>query len=234
MQIQKTIINFLTNRIKKGKKPVLILSGGDSPINLYKSISKFNLNWSKVIGHLLDERNVGLNNKFSNYNLLKKNLKINKAHNIKIFSLLSIAKDNKKKKAMINLFKNSKPLAILGMGNDGHYASIFSNSKILNKLTDIHNKPDVLSVEKNGTPKLKRTTMNLSMILMSYKIILILNTRTKQKVFIKACHQKHYKFSIRTLIKNAHKKLIIYDSIKLYRFNDFIKKFKIKTKNLLI
>ena len=130
MQIQKTIINFLTNRIKKGKKPVLILSGGDSPINLYKSISKFNLNWSKVIGHLLDERNVGLNNKFSNYNLLKKNLKINKAHNIKIFSLLSIAKDNKKKKAMINLFKNSKPLAILGMGNDGHYASIFSNSKI--------------------------------------------------------------------------------------------------------
>ena len=98
MQIKKKIINFLTNRIKKGKKPVLILSGGDSPINLYKSLSKFSLNWSKVIGHLLDERNVGLNNKFSNYNLLKKNLKINKAHNIKIFSLLSIAKDNKKKK----------------------------------------------------------------------------------------------------------------------------------------
>tara|TARA_B110000438_G_scaffold287403_1_gene319665 strand:+ start:1496 stop:2191 length:696 start_codon:yes stop_codon:yes gene_type:complete len=231
MHIQKIIINFLKNRIKKRKKAVLILSGGDSPIKLYKSISKFNLNWSKVIGHLLDERNVGLNNKFSNYNLLKKNLKINNAHTINLLSLRNIYKKNKKKEEMIKLFKKSKPLAILGMGDDGHYASIFSNSKLFKKLIDINNKPDLLSVEKNGLPKLRRTTMNLSMILMSYKIILILNTKTKKKIFLKAYNQEH-RYSISSLIKNASKKLIIYDYKRLYKFSDFVKKFKIKTKSL--
>ena len=62
--------------------------------------------------------------------------------------------------------------------------------------------------------------MNLSMILLSKKIYLILNTKHKLKIFKKAIKEKSYnKFSIYSLFKYSKNKLIIFDGKKFKKAN---------------
>ena len=63
-------------------------------------------------------------------------------------------------------------MSLIGIGDDGHFASIFSGSKNYHNLIDIKKKPNFYQTESLGNPKVKRITMNLSMILNSEKIIL--------------------------------------------------------------
>ena len=96
------------------------------------------------------------------------------------------------------------------MGNDGHYASIFIKSKKYSLLTDTSQPPNFYTVESIGKPKLRRITMNLSMILLSSKIYLILNNKNKIQLFKKAKKLKNTNaYAICSLIKNAKKINII-------------------------
>ncbi len=106
------------------------------------------------------------------------------------------------------------------MGEDGHYASIFSHSKLFKKLINTNSPPRILITERIGNPKVKRATMNLSMILLSKKIYLILNSKKKLKLFYNAVKEKdHHKYSIYSLIEKTKKKLIIFDGKKFKSIN---------------
>ena len=71
----------------------------------------------------------------------------------------------------------------MGMGADCHIASIFQNSNKYKQLIDLKVKPSYVLTEKIGKPKMKRITMNIKMIGLSSKIIIVLNNKSKQRLF---------------------------------------------------
>lgn len=108
------------------------------------------------------------------------------------------------------------------MGEDGHIASIFENSKKFNKLIDIKKKPNFLHTEKIGKPFLRRITMNLSAINLSNKIIIILNNKNKIKKFRYFLEFKGKNLKpINHLINLAKKRIYLSVKNKMFSLSEF-------------
>ena len=184
--IESFIKNFkkIADKRERSKKRFsFVLTGGSSPIKLYKMLSKEKINWKNIDFFWGDERFVGKRSNFSNYNLAYKNffknLNISKNQIYSINTNLSSVKMSSKNYSdkIKKYFKNKKicfDLVLLGMGNDGHIASIFPNNlnKKSNKITRFVIREDF-----------QRITINLKIINNSRNIFLWLNTRKKSKIY---------------------------------------------------
>ena len=114
--------------INNSKKINLILTGGTSPLKFYNQLFKQKIDWNKVNLFLKDERLVNIYNKDSNYKNINSILKKNNLLN-KLKPLNKKSTKNKNIKFITNSFKKYKTVCFLGLGDDGHFASIFNYSK---------------------------------------------------------------------------------------------------------
>jgi len=121
----------ISDAIKKYGDARILLSGGSTPINLYSLLSQEKINWGKVKVGLVDERFVDPKSDFSNESHIKKNL-LKNAAKTSVLSTMVFCIDNE----LLNLemvsnsyscFIDRTDFTLLGMGNDGHTASIFPN-----------------------------------------------------------------------------------------------------------
>tara|TARA_Y100000590_G_C15656270_1_gene990760 strand:- start:961 stop:1641 length:681 start_codon:yes stop_codon:yes gene_type:complete len=136
----KKFMSLLERKIANKRKGrfSFVLTGGKSPIRLYRSLSKNRkIPWKKIDFFIGDERYVKESSKHSNIKMCKKNLlnNINISNN-QIYKIStnknSIKKDtyyynSKIKKYFLNK-KVAFDLILLGIGNDGHIASLFKEN----------------------------------------------------------------------------------------------------------
>ena len=177
-------------KTKLNKRFSFVLTGGTSPINLYKSLSKAEIDWKNIDLFWGDERFVSSKSTNSNYNLVKKYF-LNKI-NIKNKNIYKINtnKENVSSSAddyenkIKSYFKNKKisfDLILLGMGLDGHVASLFPNNIKLNKLKIVST-----VIRKD----FKRITLNIKTINNSKKIVLWLNIKKTSTIYQKLKKKK--------------------------------------------
>tara|TARA_B100000029_G_C17522542_1_gene940441 strand:+ start:84 stop:764 length:681 start_codon:yes stop_codon:yes gene_type:complete len=136
----KKFISLFRSKLQKNKKRrfSFVLAGGKSPIKLYRYLAKDKkINWNKIDFFIGDERFVKESSKNSNIGMCKKYLlnKIKISKN-QIYSIstekISIKKsvidyENKIKKYFLGKNINFD-LILLGIGSDGHIASLFKNN----------------------------------------------------------------------------------------------------------
>ena len=200
MNIVKLISDKLNSSIENKGSGSLVVSGGSSPISIYEELSNIDLSWSKVFLTLVDDRLVDPDHKDSNQKLLHNHLIKNKAKNINFFPLTENFLSNTE-------FKKPFDVTLLGMGEDGHFASLFPDMINQYEAFDINASPKILITPPQGNPLIPRITMNLSLIMESLNIILLVKGKAKQNIFEKA--KKEKKLPIHHLIKNRNRDFFI-------------------------
>ena len=129
----KKISLCVSDAIKKYGDARILLSGGSTPINLYSLLSQENINWEKVKVGLVDERFVDQKSNFSNERNIKKNLIKNCAKTAILSPMVYCINNELLNLEMVSnsysCFIERTDFTLLGMGNDGHTASIFPNDK---------------------------------------------------------------------------------------------------------
>ena len=200
MSIVNLISDRLNSSIENEGSASLVLSGGSSPISIYEELSDIDISWSKVFLTLVDDRLVDPDHRESNQKLLHNHFIKNKAQNINFFPLTENFLSNTE-------FKKPFDVTLLGMGEDGHFASLFPDMIKQNEAFDLCASPKILLTPPQGNPLIPRITMNLSLIMKSLNIILLVNGKAKQNIFKKA--QKEKKLPIHYLIKNRNRDFFI-------------------------
>ncbi len=153
MTLINTIAASLRDSLLKTGKVSIALSGGSSPVALYEGLSSIDLNWARIRVTLIDDRLVPADHDDSNQKLVRKSLLRGKAGMAQFIRLQDWQEDH------------FPDIAILGMGTDGHFASLFpammGDAMAFDPVAD----PAILTTAPMGNPPHARITMNLSMIL---------------------------------------------------------------------
>jgi 6-phosphogluconolactonase len=136
LALTKFVEDRLRDAVATRKQANLVVSGGKSPVPFLQALSHVSLPWSAVTVLLADERCVPANHADSNTRLLSEHLLTNQAHEAKFFSLG--APEAAAPNTVIPLKNAEIPLdlVVLGMGEDGHTASIFPDSEQVNAALD--------------------------------------------------------------------------------------------------
>ena len=193
----KVFKQSLNKKLKNSSRFSFVLTGGKSPIKLYKKLAEVkDIYWKKVDFFIGDERYVKENSKNSNLYMCKKYL-LNKLKipNKQIFKI-EINKKNikedvaKYEKVLKKYFKNKKikfDLLLLGIGLDGHIASLFKNN------IKIKNNKSVTYVKKKD---FSRITLTLSSINNSKLIFLWAPGKKRFKLVKKILTDRNKKYPV--------------------------------------
>ena len=171
-------------RKKQNKRFSFVLAGGKSPRKLYRKLAKINIDWNNIDLFWGDERYVSQFSKNSNYNLAMnefiRKIKIYKKNIFSIHTQKSISECSSDYSTKIKKYFRNKKInfdyCLLGMGTDGHIASLFPNSKNLSK--KFISRPVIRK-------DFKRITLGLNIINNSRKILLWLNNKSITKAYLK-------------------------------------------------
>ena len=196
------VINWCGQAIDERGRCCLALSGGTTPKPLYEIIARNfakAIDWNKVFVFFTDERSVSPEHPESNFAMIKEKLLdpvgIPGLH---VFRMKGEWKNrnNAAQQYEANIIrfasKNShgKPVldvCLLGVGEDGHTASLFPGSKGLLE--------DIKFITTNFIPEIKtsRLTMTLPLLNLSKKILFFVTGDRKAKI-VKAIqeHPGHY------------------------------------------
>ncbi|KAA0974931.1 6-phosphogluconolactonase [Pseudomonas sp. ANT_H12B] len=121
----------LSDAIDARGTATLVVSGGRSPVAFFQNLAKQKLDWSKVVVTLADERWVPVEHADSNAGLLKRYLLQGPAAKAQFLSLYSASANLELAADQADRLLGELPpidVLILGMGDDGHTASLFPNS----------------------------------------------------------------------------------------------------------
>ena len=203
MNVIKLITKNLSSSINKYQNASIAVPGGTSPIKIFNELSKQKLDWSKVQITLVDDRLVDPDNDHSNQKLINDYLLKNDAKKSKFFPLnKNLNKDDN--------FKFPLDVCLLGIGNDGHFASLFPNMINNTNMLDPKSKSSIDEVKANGNPFIPRISMNLPLILSSNLIILLIKGKLKQEVLREAYNNKNIPlyYLLKYRINNFHIELL--------------------------
>ena len=167
----------------------LVVSGGTTPGPCFDLLSAEQLDWSRVTVFPSDERWVAANDPDSNERLIRSRLLQGKAEDGKVLSFFRAGIDAGQAPPIIerDLSALKQPLSasLLGMGEDGHFASLFPDFDGLEEALDPHGKAACVMVQTAGSPHL-RISLTLSALLNAEHTLLLIFGEAKRAVFDKA------------------------------------------------
>lgn len=165
----------------------LAVSGGKSPIPFFNMLSQAPIDWDRVRVSLVDERFVAPSNNDSNEHLVRTHLLINRAAQARFQGLVCDPRDLRASVARANNNTEKITLAVLGMGDDGHTASLFPGAAQLSEALDPGQEQRYIAITPVDAPY-ERISMTLRALLQVQGLILTISGKHKQEIFQKAVH----------------------------------------------
>ncbi|WP_273204941.1 6-phosphogluconolactonase [Marinobacter subterrani] len=164
LALADAVAGFLAVRLREATRASLVVSGGSTPLPFFRALSGRDLDWSRVDVLLADERWVSEDDPASNTRLVRENLLQNKAVSARFLSLkqpgATPSEGLEAVKAELADLALPLDVLILGMGNDGHTASLFPDAPELAHAMDPQCQEIVAATTPASQPQ-KRITLTL-------------------------------------------------------------------------
>ncbi|TDF41509.1 6-phosphogluconolactonase [Alteromonadaceae bacterium M269] len=206
------IVGLLNQGMTKNGRASLVLSGGRTPVGLFQQLSQQDIDWSKVDVTLADERWVEAGDDASNEKTIRAHLLKNKAAEATFYSLKTEHSDAKEGVAaltkQLESIQTPFDVLILGMGEDGHTASLFPCSEQIQQGLDLDSGKSYIAVQPTTAPH-QRISLTLPALLNSQRVFLHLTGDSKKDVLDKALSQNdEAEMPIRAMLNRADVELI--------------------------
>jgi 6-phosphogluconolactonase len=180
-----TIAEYLEQGITTNGHASLAVSGGSTPIELFKKLSTYSIPWQHVFICLVDERWVEADDADSNEKLVRTYLLQNKAAvaNFTGMKNAALTASDGMQECKKDLEKIPQPfdVVILGLGGDGHTASLFPGAQKLTEATNMLSSTICMGIAPLTAPH-ERMTLTLPAILNSRQMILHITGQEKKNV----------------------------------------------------
>lgn len=130
------LAGFVAQCLREGlatrDRALLIVSGGSTPMPFFKALSGMALDWSRVVVTLADERWLPPDHADSNERLVRACLLVGAASTARLVSLFNGAGTPEAAEPDVEAALDALPwpadVVVLGMGGDGHTASLFPHA----------------------------------------------------------------------------------------------------------
>jgi 6-phosphogluconolactonase len=190
-QLAQRIETILRAKISQKGTASILLSGGSTPKNLYQKLGEIELDWSKVHVGLVDERFVPQNSPYSNETLIRESLMSTLAQNAHFHSMVIDSTnyvENLKLATIENRVFESPDVIVLGMGDDGHTASLFPNDTT----SDLAYTSDEILANTNAPNEPTRRITFCGPILQKGKHLFLMITGGKKLEVLAKSEEKKY------------------------------------------
>lgn len=185
----RQVASLLSSAIKKKDKATLVVSGGSTPVPFFDALAQEEIDWTKVTITLADERWVPASDQASNERLVRRHLLQHRAESagfVGLYTGTTNAEDGEKEcESRILAMDLPFDVLVLGMGNDGHTASLFPQAENLKKATDMQSGRLCMTMIPPTAPH-ERMTLTLPALLQAKNIFLHIIGQEKREVFDKA------------------------------------------------
>jgi 6-phosphogluconolactonase len=180
----------LARAIAERGRASLLVSGGHSPIVLFEQLRMQVFDWSRVSIALVDERWVEPSDAGSNERLVREALVRDRAMAARFVGLKNPAATPELGAVVAwnALAGMPRPvdLTVLGMGDDGHTASLFPGSPNLARALDPQAPAGCIGMVAPSAPH-ARLSLNLRALLDSRRILLFMLGEAKWRTYAAAC-----------------------------------------------
>ncbi|AOE84079.1 6-phosphogluconolactonase [Pseudomonas sp. TCU-HL1] len=176
-----TVANALRDAIDTRGSAVLVVSGGRSPVAFFECLSGQALDWSKVTVSLADERFVPVSHPDSNEGLVRRHLLRGAAAGAQFLGLYHSAPGLDESAHMADAALGELgaiDVLVLGMGEDGHTASLFPSSPNLELALSADCPQRCLPMLAPSVPR-QRLTLTLPLLASAHLTLLAVQGQAK-------------------------------------------------------
>ena len=213
-QISRQMIRALE---KQGFANV-ILPGGTTPAPVFKRLASQPLTWQNVTFMPSDERWVEHEHAMSNYKLLKETLLVDKAATAQLVSLKTQHQQPEQALEQLNKQLPEKlqynACTVLGMGPDGHIASLFPNLSNLKQGLALNNTDSCMAADATGSPVAgeysQRLSLTLAALINSPLILVMVTGEAKLALLKQVLQGEHQELPIAHLMNQTKTPVEIY------------------------
>lgn len=213
--VARTLAQTCADAIEERNAAVLALAGGSTPLPVYRRLAEFRLDWPRIALLPGDERWVAHGNEACNLNAMRKAFS---GANAEFRALTpespSGEPDRMMADATLSGLDGPFDACVLGMGNDGHFASLFPGAAGLADALDPEGTEQAVVIHPTPLPAdapFGRISLTLSRILSSRRLLLLIRGEEKRKVLRSAMkNDDPQRYPISALLRNAGKTLEIH------------------------
>ncbi len=183
----------ISQRLRQGitarQRAAMVVSGGKTPIPLFSRLAATPLHWDKVFITLADERWVATDSEDSNELLVHTFLLQHAAATAQFIGLKTehLTPQQAEHRCSERLTAIQRPfdLVVLGMGNDGHTASLFPHAPELGPALDPDSAKTCIGINP-GSAQHQRMSLTLPALLNTRHLFLHLSGEEKYEVLQRA------------------------------------------------
>lgn len=190
--VYKDVNDSLSEALQARDKAALMVSGGSSPAPIYRRLSDADFDWSRVAVALVDERWVDRDHDKSNESFIASTLLQNKAQAAQLVGMKNASATAKagleECEKQFQQLPQPFDVTILGMGSDGHTASLFPHAEGLQESLSTSQLVSAIEAKRSEVTGdcIERMTLSLAGILNSRRLLLLISGEEKLATYRQA------------------------------------------------